>query len=300
MIVRWQERKTEDELLKRELLLRLRTGYTAAPGRSRPVADDFHRRARGLLLRHPLFAFEYYRLARVSAGPGVSRKMPADDPCAPFPFDFDAAYKAEGWSARIVWRPFAYETEPDEETEGSGIENPTGRVLAHRVGDVDRVYAFDPDDLALLKGARLAETGMRRRLILFACVLAGVVLAAAAATVVERHHLGSSGRAAATANSHPALLRFPGTWWHPPRVVSTSTVGTRNHPHAPKRVERPTARAARRPAQQTVLVSNTVPTASVPTTAAGKPHVAVAAHDHGPAPLSAPPGVSAPGPLKAP
>jgi hypothetical protein len=199
MTVRRQERKVEDELLKRELLLRLRSEYYATPVRTRAATDDFRRRVRRLLFRHPLFAFKYYRLsvdrglgriegtikstsrppagasiASAPAGEGaiMSRMayMHADDPRAPFLFDFDATYTAEGWSSRIAWRAFAYETEPDADTEWSGIENPTGRVLAHMVGD-DREYAFEPDDLAPRKRARLVAEGRRQRLILFACVV---------------------------------------------------------------------------------------------------------------------------------
>ena len=407
MTVRRQERKVEDELLKRELLLRLRSEYYATPVRTRPATDDFRRRVRRLLLRHPLFAFKYYRLSsdpglgrfedsdpdcrgdresRASAGLGyallvrlqrtfkstsrppagasiasalpgeggiMSRMacMHADDPHAPFLFDFDATYTAEGWSARIAWRAFAYETEPDEDTERSGIENPTGRVLAHMVGD-DREYAFEPDDLAPRKRARWVAEGRRQWLILFACVgrfgsrartlagrvvvplqakelrlgrsdrsrtvasaprpprrhrharatagvLAGVALiAGAAAAVVERHHFRSNGRATATASakSQPAL-RLPARWWQPPR-------GAPNHPRAPKRVERrpakTTRRAKPRPARQTILVSNTVPTVSSATAAASKPDAAVTTHNDGPGPLRAPPGDTAPGPLKAP
>src|SRR4029450_3220163 len=157
MTVRRQERKVEDELLKQELLLRLRSEDYATPVRTSPPTDDFRRRVRRLLLRHPLFAFKYYRL---SINPGLGRfegsdldcrgnresrasagimsrmaYMHADDSRAPFPFDLDATYTAEGWSARIAWRAFAYETVPDEDTEWSGIENPTGRVLAHMVRD---------------------------------------------------------------------------------------------------------------------------------------------------------------------
>lgn len=277
--------------------------------------------------------------------------MHADDPHAPFLFDFDATYTAEGWSARIAWRAFAYETEPDEDTERSGIENPTGRVLAHMVGD-DREYAFEPDDLAPRKRARWVAEGRRQWLILFACVgrfgsrartlagrvvvplqakelrlgrsdrsrtvasaprpprrhrharatagvLAGVALiAGAAAAVVVEHHFSSSGRATATASakSQPAL-RLPAKWWQPPRWAP-------NHPRAPKRVERApaktTQRAKPRPARQTILVSNTVPTVSSATAAASKPDAAVTTHNDGPAPLRAPPGDTAPGPLKAP
>lgn len=61
-------------------------------------------------------------------------------------FDFEPAYTAAGWSAGIAWRAFAYETEPDEDTEWSGYENHTGLILAHMVGD-DRTFSFEPDDL---------------------------------------------------------------------------------------------------------------------------------------------------------
>ncbi len=66
-------------------------------------------------------------------------------PAAPFKFDFDAAYKETGRDG-IAWRAFDYETEPDEDTEWSGYEVPTGRVLAHMIGD-DRAESFDPEDL---------------------------------------------------------------------------------------------------------------------------------------------------------
>jgi hypothetical protein len=65
---------------------------------------------------------------------------------APFPFDFSCAYTAQGWSDGIAWRAYAYESEPDEDSEWTGYEQPTGRVLAHMVGD-DRAFTFDPDDL---------------------------------------------------------------------------------------------------------------------------------------------------------
>jgi hypothetical protein len=64
MTLRWQERKLDDDLLKRELLLRLRAERSAAPGRSSPATDYFRHRVRGLMLRHPLFAYEYRLLAK--------------------------------------------------------------------------------------------------------------------------------------------------------------------------------------------------------------------------------------------
>jgi hypothetical protein len=67
---------------------------------------------------------------------------------APFDFDFDATYKEVG-GAGIAWRAYAYQTEPTEDTEWDGIEIPTGKVLAHMVGD-DREHEFDPDELQLI------------------------------------------------------------------------------------------------------------------------------------------------------
>jgi hypothetical protein len=62
MMKRWQERRVENELLKRELLLRLRAEHSAVPGRGEPATDYFRRRVRWLLLRHPLFALKLYLL----------------------------------------------------------------------------------------------------------------------------------------------------------------------------------------------------------------------------------------------
>ncbi len=59
--------------------------------------------------------------------------------------DFVPAYTAYGYGG-IAFRAFALETEPDEDTEWTGIENPTGNILAHMIGD-DRTFSFDPDDL---------------------------------------------------------------------------------------------------------------------------------------------------------
>jgi hypothetical protein len=73
--------------------------------------------------------------------------LPTPEGCAATQ-DFDAAYKDE--RGGVAWRVFAYETEPDEDTEWTGYENPTGLVLAHMIGD-DRETAFDPDDLEPIK-----------------------------------------------------------------------------------------------------------------------------------------------------
>lgn len=59
------------------------------------------------------------------------------------------AYKAEGWGAGIAWRVYGWQVEPDEDTEWSGIEERTGKVVAVMVGD-DRRFTFDPEDLTPL------------------------------------------------------------------------------------------------------------------------------------------------------
>lgn len=62
MTERWQERRVESKLLKRELLLRLRAEHYGVPGRGEPATDHFRRRIRRLLLRHPFFALKLYLL----------------------------------------------------------------------------------------------------------------------------------------------------------------------------------------------------------------------------------------------
>ena len=59
-----------------------------------------------------------------------------------FPTD---AYTAKGWSG-IAWIVYGWETEPDQDTEWTGYENLTGRVVARMVGD-NRMFTFEPDDL---------------------------------------------------------------------------------------------------------------------------------------------------------
>jgi hypothetical protein len=68
---------------------------------------------------------------------------------APFPFDFDPAYRADGHSG-ITWRVYGYESEPDEDTEWTGYEVATGLLVAHMVGD-DRTFTFGPDELTPLE-----------------------------------------------------------------------------------------------------------------------------------------------------
>lgn len=49
----------------------------------------------------------------------------------------------------VAWFVYGLETEPDEDTEWSGIENLTGRVVACMVGD-NNPETFDPSELELI------------------------------------------------------------------------------------------------------------------------------------------------------
>lgn len=51
---------------------------------------------------------------------------------------------------KIAWYVLGWETEPDEDTEWSGYEVRTGRVVAIMVGD-DRRFTFDRDELKPLE-----------------------------------------------------------------------------------------------------------------------------------------------------
>ncbi len=58
------------------------------------------------------------------------------------------AYTVKG-SGRVAWHVLGWETEPDEDTEWSGYEQRTGRVVAIMVGD-DHCFTFDPADVTPL------------------------------------------------------------------------------------------------------------------------------------------------------
>lgn len=62
-----------------------------------------------------------------------------------FPED---AYQVKGHKG-IGWRVCGWETEPDEDTEWSGMENRTGLVVCVMIGD-DRAFTFEPDELTPL------------------------------------------------------------------------------------------------------------------------------------------------------
>lgn len=58
------------------------------------------------------------------------------------------AYRVKGYSGVAFWA-LGWETEPDENTEWTGEEVRTGRVVCVMVGD-DRRHSIDPDDLTPL------------------------------------------------------------------------------------------------------------------------------------------------------
>ena len=69
------------------------------------------------------------------------------------------AYTVKGWGRGIAWRVYGWETQPDEDTEWSGYETRTGKVVAVMFGD-DRRFTFEPDELApLAPEAYCAECG---------------------------------------------------------------------------------------------------------------------------------------------
>ena len=59
------------------------------------------------------------------------------------------AYRVNGYSG-IAWYVRGWETEPDDDTEWSGYENRTGKLVCTMVGD-DRKFTFDPDEISPLK-----------------------------------------------------------------------------------------------------------------------------------------------------
>lgn len=62
----------------------------------------------------------------------------------------EQAFPADAYTVRqypgVAWHVYGWETVPDEDTEWSGIENRTGRVVAVMVGD-DRRFSLDPSDV---------------------------------------------------------------------------------------------------------------------------------------------------------
>jgi len=59
-------------------------------------------------------------------------------------FDADA-YRVDHYDG-IAWHLLGWETEPDADTEWSGIEERTGQLVCMMIGD-DRLFSFDPEEV---------------------------------------------------------------------------------------------------------------------------------------------------------
>lgn len=59
------------------------------------------------------------------------------------------AYTVKGYSG-IAWYVLGWETVPDEDTEWSGVEVRTGRIICVMVGD-DSHFSFNHDEITPLK-----------------------------------------------------------------------------------------------------------------------------------------------------
>ena len=66
----------------------------------------------------------------------------------------DAKFSADAYTVDrydgIAWRVLGWEVEPDEDTEWSGYQVRTGRVVARMIGD-DRNFSFDPVEVTPLE-----------------------------------------------------------------------------------------------------------------------------------------------------
>jgi hypothetical protein len=59
------------------------------------------------------------------------------------------AYTVSGWGRGIAWRVYGWETEPDQDSEWTGEEVRTGRIVVVMIGD-DRRFVVDPEDVTPL------------------------------------------------------------------------------------------------------------------------------------------------------
>jgi len=60
------------------------------------------------------------------------------------------AYRLDGDRYAVAWYVLGWETEPDEDTEWSGIEERTGQIVCVMVGD-DAHFTYDPEDMIPLQ-----------------------------------------------------------------------------------------------------------------------------------------------------
>jgi hypothetical protein len=58
------------------------------------------------------------------------------------------AYRVTGYNG-IAWNVLGWETEPDEDTEWTGVEIRTGNVVCVMIGD-DRYFSFEPSEISPL------------------------------------------------------------------------------------------------------------------------------------------------------
>jgi hypothetical protein len=292
MKMRLRERWFEDELLKRELLLRLRAAHSDAPGQSAPASGYFRRLARRLLLRHPLFARRYHMLAK-------ELDLAGAQPLVSFGW-LVRARQLLVVPARLVRVQQARRSATVAAVKRQG---PVWREHVVRAGL--RARAFPGRVVALLIAVRL---GLRRfkpsrvvrgrlesrgRVALGLLAVVGLAAAAAVGTLASE----SSGPTRTTASAKsPSAPQTADAFSHPPRAVSTPIAAAPARVHTRKRVDRRTAgpaRHARLPKERLALVSATV---QIATTEQFRP----ASPAGGPVPLQAPPAAPAPSPMKAP
>lgn len=81
-------------------------------------------------------------LPGVGAGQDRMNKTNYETDDKAFPAD---AYTVSGYRG-IAWHVYGWETRPDADTEWTGIEERTGRVVAVMIGD-DRKFTFDVDEI---------------------------------------------------------------------------------------------------------------------------------------------------------
>ena len=65
------------------------------------------------------------------------------------------AYAVRGWEG-IAFTVYGWETEPDADTEWTGIENRTGNLIVVMVGD-DQRFSVSPDDVSPLTGGEFCS-----------------------------------------------------------------------------------------------------------------------------------------------
>ena len=69
------------------------------------------------------------------------------------------AYTVAGWGHGIAWYVRGWEVIPDEETEWSGLEERTGRIVVTQIGD-DRRFVVNPEDCTpIARAAYCGECG---------------------------------------------------------------------------------------------------------------------------------------------